>query len=350
MKKLSEIKKLIVNENDHFNVALKSLNNSGKKICLVTNKKNKLIGVITDGDIRRNLLKKKRNLKCGLISSKNYLSSSSILLEEKLINKAKKKKILNIPVVNKNGMLIGIHFLTTDSFKKKLDVPLVIMAGGIGKRLRPYTLKKPKPLMNIGGNPLIDEIIKNAQNAGIKTIYISVNYMKNKIYNHIKKNNYSNLKINFLNETKPLGTAGSLKMLQKIKDDNFIITNGDVFTGLNYKEVLDKHIKQKNYITICAKEKIDQIKYGVIKFNKLGVTNINEKPVNKYFINAGIYVFKKKILRFIKKNQKIDMPDLIKKILNSKKRIGFHIIQEFWIDIGNKTDLNNAKNLLRNDK
>ena len=174
--------------------------------------------------------------------------------------------------------------------------------------------------------------------------------MKKKIFNHIKKNRYTNLKIVFLNEKKPLGTAGPLKFLQNMKEKNYIITNGDVFTGLNFLEVLKKHIHQKNYITVCTKEKIDQIKYGVVKFKNKRVMSINEKPLNKYHINAGIYVVNKNIFRLIKPNQKIDMPELIKKVLNYKKKIGFHIIKEFWIDIGNKNDLSVAKNIYRNDK
>lgn len=349
MKTISEIQELIVNENDDLKIALRSLNNTSKKICLVINKKKKLVGVITDGDIRRSLLKKKDKLNCGFIASKKYLSTKSNFVDDKLLAQAKKKKIQNIPVIDKLGKLTGIHFLT-ETFEKNLDIPLVIMAGGLGKRLRPYTLKKPKPLMNIGGNPLLDEIIKNAQNSGINKIYISVNYMKKKIFNHIKKNRYTNLKIVFLNEKKPLGTAGPLKFLQNMKEKNYIITNGDVFTGLNFLEVLKKHIHQKNYITVCTKEKIDQIKYGVVKFKNKRVMSINEKPLNKYHINAGIYVVNKNIFRLIKPNQKIDMPELIKKVLNYKKKIGFHIIKEFWIDIGNKNDLSVAKNIYRNDK
>ena len=186
MKTISEIQELIVNENDDLKIALRSLNNTSKKICLVINKKKKLVGVITDGDIRRSLLKKKDKLNCGFIASKKYLSTKSNFVDDKLLAQAKKKKIQNIPVIDKLGKLTGIHFLT-ETFEKNLDIPLVIMAGGLGKRLRPYTLKKPKPLMNIGGNPLLDEIIKNAQNSGINKIYISVNYMKKKIFNHIKK-------------------------------------------------------------------------------------------------------------------------------------------------------------------
>ena len=198
--------------------------------------------------------KKKDKLNCGFIASKKYLSTKSNFVDDKLLAQAKKKKIQNIPVIDKLGKLTGIHFLT-ETFEKNLDIPLVIMAGGLGKRLRPYTLKKPKPLMNIGGNPLLDEIIKNAQNSGINKIYISVNYMKKKIFNHIKKNRYTNLKIVFLNEKKPLGTAGPLKFLQNMKEKNYIITNGDVFTGLNFLEVLKKHIHQKKIILQFAQKK-----------------------------------------------------------------------------------------------
>ncbi len=349
MKHISEIKNLLVNENDDFKIALKSLNNSGKKICLVVNSDTRLIGVITDGDIRRNLLKKNTKLKCGLISSKTYLSTTLDYISDSLLVRAKKKFVKDIPIVDNFGKLVGIHFLS-ENFKRTLDTPLVIMAGGLGKRLRPLTLKKPKPLINVGGSLLLDEIIKNAQLSGIQKIYISVNYLKDKIYKHVKKMKYSNLEVIFLKEKKPLGTAGALKQLYKMKEENFIVTNGDVFTGLNFLEVLKNHKKQKNQITICAKEKIDQIKYGVLEFKKNNLLNIKEKPLNKYYINAGIYVINKDVFKNIKINQKIDMPELIEKVMDKKKKIGCHIIKEFWIDIGNKSDLEIAKEIFKNDK
>ena len=349
MKDISEIKNLLVNENDDFRLALKSLNNSSKKVCLVINSKKKLTGVITDGDIRRSLLKKKTKLKCGQISSKNYISTNLNYISDSLLVKAKKKIVRDIPIIDKSGKLLGIHFLS-ENFDRVIETPLVIMAGGLGKRLRPFTLKKPKTLINVGNSLLLDEIIKNARLSGIKKIYISVNYLKNKIYNHVKKMKYNNLDIIFLNEKKPLGTAGALKQLYKVKEDNFIITNGDVFTGLNFLEVLKKHKKQKNQITICAKEKIDQIQYGVLKFKKNDLLTIKEKPLNKYYINAGIYVINKDIFKHIKVNQKIDMPELIKKAMDKKEKIGCHIIREFWIDVGNKNDLEIAKDILKNDK
>ena len=148
------------------------------------------------------------------------------------------------------GKLTGIHFLT-ETFEKNFRYPISYNGRWFRKKIEAIYFKKPKPLMNIGGNPLLDEIIKNAQNSGINKIYISVNYMKKKIFNHIKKNRYTNLKIVFLNEKKPLGTAGPLKFLQNMKEKNYIITNGDVFTGLNFLEVLKKtHSSKKLYYSL----------------------------------------------------------------------------------------------------
>lgn len=349
MIKIKNLKNLIVNEKKNYQHALKILNKSEKKVCFVVNSKNKLKGVITDGDLRRNFLKKKSLIECGEICSKRYLYSVNTHIDKKLYKKAKLKNIKYVPVVDKKGFLLGIHTIP-NQYNNMIDTPMVIMAGGVGKRLRPFTIKTPKPLITVGDGPLIDEIIRNAKLSGIRKIYISVNYLKKKIFNYIKKKKFSNINVEFINENKPLGTAGSLRNLNKFKLENFIVSNGDVFTSLDYSDALNKHLSEKNIITICIKEKLDQIKYGVIKLKNKKIIKIEEKPINKYFINAGIYILNKNIFNFIKNNEKIDMPKLIDRILSKNKKVGFFKIKNFWIDIGNKSDLELARDFVKNVK
>ena len=167
MIKIKNLKNLIVNEKKNYQHALKILNKSEKKVCFVVNSKNKLIGVITDGDLRRNFLKKKSLIECGKICSKRYLYSVSTHIDKELYKKAKLKNIKYVPVVDKKGFLLGIHTIP-NQYNNMINTPMVIMAGGVGKRLRPFTIKTPKPLITVGDGPLIDEIIRNAKLSGIK--------------------------------------------------------------------------------------------------------------------------------------------------------------------------------------
>lgn len=347
MKLIKPNKKFLVLENSTIFNIIKKLNNNASKICFVQNSKKKVIGTISDGDIRRFLLNRRtleKNVKAKHLYNKNFLFSESLYLKEKLLKKIIKNKIEFIPIIKK-GNLIGI--LPTKNLRKNIvSNPVLILAGGKGKRLRPATIKTPKPLLKIGGRSIIDHILSKLDRDGFRNIFISTNYLKQKFYRYknFKKNN--NLNINLIEEKKPLGTAGSLFFLKKTDFENVLVVNGDIYFEERLNKVLNFHKNKKNDITICSRRYENKIKYGAIKLNNNKFIDIEEKPKSNYLINTGIYVIKKKLISDLKKPSYIDMPSFIKKNHKAKKKIGIYQFDGLWVDIANIADLQSTNKML----
>ena len=338
------LKTLFVKENATVKQVLNKLQKlkiKNQKFCLVSNSKNKIIDVLTDGDIRRILLKTDK-LDAQI---KHFLKKKFFYSREKNLTKNKKflklKKIKFLPILNQDNSLKDIIFL--DNINDNIENEIFIFAGGRGKRMFPLTENLPKPMMNIGGLPLIESMINNFRSQGFKNFVISVNYLSNIIKNYFKKREYFD-EISFIEEKKQLGTAGSLALLKTKIEKPIICMNGDIYTNLNFKLLLDHHVRSKNVCTICTRDFKTKIPYGVIEKGK---SIINEKPIISKKISTGIYVFNKNMLKLIKKNKFLDMNDFINELYKKNKKIGFFHIYELLYDIGDiKTyeDVNNYLN------
>lgn len=314
----------------------------------------KFYGTITDGDVRRFLLTKinnnatvadlyKKKSKFFYIDEKNILKKTIKIYETLQIN--------YVPVLDKKHNYLGYVECKDilDFFKHEKKTPqydLFIMAGGFGKRLRPLTNLIPKPLIELNGSTMISRIIESAQQANINQIFVSLHYKSSIIKKYIKKN-YKN-KIEFINEKKPLGTAGSLFNLRKKKiKENIMLINSDVTTTVNFDYFFKFHIENKSDFTIGSSSYKVDIPYGVIESHKKKIKNIQEKPALQFQINSGIYFFNKKILRFIKNSAFLNITDLIKFLIKKKYNVLHYPMYEQWIDIGNKEDLEKAKSLVK---
>jgi len=295
-------------------------------------------GTITDGDIRRGLLK-------GFTSKdiiKNFSKKKNIVTYKKLdqakINEILKKKDINfLPLLNSKRHVIDIYT------KKKiqslnLDTPMVIMAGGKGTRLRPLTNKTPKPMLLVKNKPLIENIIINAKKKGITNFIISINYLGKKIKKYLSDGKKLGVKIRYISERKPLGTAGSLSLLKNFNKTIFL-SNADIISNIDYYEMLNYHNKKKSMLTVSAKIIKNSINYG--NFNTKGsrVTSIVEKPVKDLKINAGIYVINPKIKKFLKKNSYQDMTNLINFLVKKKYKVEIFPLHETWTDYGLKKNI-----------
>lgn len=326
----------VINQNESFEKLIKRLNNARIKLIIVLNHKKKVIGTITDGDIRRVFLKKRKRTIKNVMNSKPF-----VLHKDKLQNKINPritKRFLFAPLVNNNGNFIKIINLEKISKKSKIEnTSALILAGGRGKRLRPLTKKIPKPLIKIKNKTLIEDIINKLIKHKINNISISVNYLAEKIIMGLK-NKFINRNINFIKEKKYLGTAGSINLVPDVKK-NLLIINGDIYTNIDYNKLLTQHSTSKSDITICIKEMAEKIQYGVINLKKNKFASIDEKPIHKYFINAGIYVIKSSIINLIKNNKKLDIDILIKRAVKKKYTVKLFYIFEDWKDIGTKKDL-----------
>lgn len=320
--------------------ALKLLQNSKIKTLVVINQNNKLLGTITDGDIRRGLL---RNIYINDSIKKVYNKNPNFYVEGSKTKKKFPRKFL--PVVDKNKKFLRIsHYLET---KKSLPNPVFILAGGKGKRLMPLTKKTPKPLVKIDHkNSILGLLLQNLKREGFINFYISVNYLSENFKNYFKTN-YSDLNIKILKESKTLGTAGPLSLLDlKNIKDSILVLNGDLITNMNFSQLLNYHKSTKSDMTVCVKKESQVFRFSKLDVDKnQNIKSIKEKPNIEHLLSAGIYLINKKLIKIIKKNQYLDMPDLISKLIQNKYRVKAFYIFENWLDVGTKKSLSIARKI-----
>lgn len=316
--------------------AIKLLNNVKYKTLIIVDKNKKIYGSVTDGDIRRGLLKGYDvNTNIGLIANKNPV--------KKIIGKKNNKKINFknfdvIPCVNRFNKIKYLEILNkkiiSDIDKSSLEI--ILMAGGYGKRLMPYTRNTPKPLLKIKKKTILEIAMDNFNKYGFKSFNISTFYKSPIIKKYFQKQKFNNFEIKFLEEKKPMGTGGCLSLLnyKKIKE-NILIFNGDVITDLNIINLLKFHQDTKSDITVCAKQFSNSSLYGQISFKGHKIDKIIEKPDKQNFVNAGIYLLKKKMIKNMNVSS-IDMPDFIDSKIKKRNSVNIYPIYEYWTDMGNK--------------
>ena len=344
-----EISNLTIKYNDTIKVAVKKLNLTGKKFLAVVDNNNKYIGSLTDSDIRRNIL---NNLSTNSIITKIFNKNSKYLFDknssEKIIKNYFDKYLLvdALPVLNNNRTIRKIFFRKEFNINKKnKPFSCLILAGGLGQRLLPITQNIPKPLISFENTPYIYKLIKKILFYNVEKIFVSIFYKKRELITSLKKNfpeEIKNKKIVFLSEKKPLGTAGSIKLI-KDKIENLLVINSDVIFNFKLDFLFDAHYEMKNYLTIVCSRLEERIPYGVIHNNKFKLKKIEEKPSFNYLINTGIYLTSSKIQKFIKKNNKTQMTDLINLVTKNKKKVGLFPLNENIIDYGTHENLKEAK-------
>ena len=347
------MEKYFIQTNITLSEALKALVDVGSKCLIVVDNHKKLLGSLSDGDVRRSILKRKKlNFKILSIYNKTPIT----ILEKNFSNKLAEKLFLKhlidiIPVIDNNRNIVKV-ILPTDIFKKKsklqknqLKSEVIIMAGGLGKRLEPFTQILPKPLMPINDKPIIKHIIDRFREHGVRNYTISVNYKSKilKAYFEEQKNDYN---IKYIDEIKPLGTVGCLSKLKTKKNSDIFLTNCDIIVDCDYYDVLNFHKKNKNLLTIVASSKSYSIPYGDCKLNQNGtLEKFEEKPTINLLANTGFYILNEKLLKLIPKNKKYDINELIETMLLKKLNVGvFPISENAWIDIGNWDEYKKALN------
>ncbi len=340
-KKLSKYSGNIILDNKKIIDAIKVINNVKLKTLIVIDKNRKLIGTLTDGDIRRAMLK-------GL----NTNNSITPIVNKKPIKKKLGKKISNykdakiIPIVDSRNKVVNLEEKKRDKLNLNMqaDLDIVLMAGGYGKRLLPLTNKVPKPLLKINKKSILELAIENFEKYNFKNFYISTHYKSSLIKKYFNSKKFLKFKIVYLVEKKPLGTAGCLSILNfdRIKE-NILVYNGDIITNLNILNLYKFHIDTESDITVCAKEYSNSSPYGEILFDGFKIKKILEKPQKKSFVNAGIYILKKKLIKKVK-TSRIDMTDVIEQTINKKGKVNIYPIYEYWADMGTKQ---NYKQILK---
>jgi len=313
------------------------------QIALVADAENKLLGVITDGDIRRAMLRNESLSRLAEnIMFRDFRSLPKDATEEQALVLMRRETLHQIPALDEQGRVIRLFLMEELIKPKRRENTVVIMAGGEGKRLRPLTESCPKPMLRVGGKPLLEIILEQCVEAGFQHFYLSVNYLKKQIQDYFGDGARWHVRIEYLEETQPLGTGGALSLLQQKPKGPVLVLNGDVLTRVDYGRLLRFHDEQQAAATLCVREYTTQIPYGVVRMDDLHVLTLEEKPVMSNYVNAGIYLLDPALFDLVPQNQFFDMPTLLEKAMQHQHRVSAFPIHEYWLDVGHPETLERA--------
>lgn len=331
--------------------AVRAIEASGRRIAVVVDPETKLLGTLTDGDVRRCLLAG-GDLQTPVRKAMNTkpLTAQEGSSQGYLMELMQRGNILAIPLVDDTGRFVRLVHLSDMSPSDGLHPAsqyafAVIMAGGQGMRLRPVTENIPKPMLDIAGVPLLERQIHRIAKAGIKKLYLSVNHMSQVIENHFGDGSGFGLTIRYLREKEKLGTAGALSLLPEKPATAILVMNGDILTASDFDSLYSFHRNHNSVITVAAVDHHVQIPYGVINSQGAYVTGIVEKPSQRFLCNAGIYAVSPEALEFVPPNQSFNMTDIIAAVLQRGRPISVYPVHEYWSDIGTPADLEQARRL-----
>jgi len=342
----NDVKKHLILNNSSISDAIKRLNEINPQILFVVNKSSKLLGSVTDGDVRRYILKSEplnKNIKYAINKNPVTCNIRKKKLELNYYKNLLVKRNLKAIPVTKNKKIVDIIF---PQIIRKQSTPVIIMAGGKGSRLLPLTTNTPKPLIKIHSKPMLQHLIENIKNEDFQNIFISINHFGLQIKKFINSIKFKDIEIKFIEEKTPLDTAGCLSFFKNKIDKNLIVINADVMTDLKLEKILNYHLDTKSDLTIGCLIHQYQIPFGVIKLKKNKYNAIEEKPIIKKLVNCGIYVLSKNVIMLTKKNERLSMLDLIERAKLKNKKIALFPMHENWIDVGNKVNLQKARDWL----
>ena len=340
MKNIENIK---LSTNSTIKEALEIIDSGAMQIALVVDEKNKLLGTITDGDIRRVLLK--GQALDGTIESVLYRNPTVCNVndsKEDILKIAIDRKLHQIPIVDLDGVLIGIDEIDELLKPEEHTNKVVLMVGGLGSRLRPLTDELPKPLLEVGNKPILETIIANFSKYGFKNIILSVNYKSQMIKDYFGDGSKLGVQIEYLHEEQRMGTAGALSLIKDRLTEPFFVMNGDLLTNVNFEHMLEYHLSNQAMATMGVREYDFQVPYGVVNIDEHQIISIEEKPTHKFFVSAGMYVLDASTLNYIPDNSFYDMPTLFEKVIENKNKAISFPIREYWLDIGRMSDFEQA--------
>ena len=336
-------KKVVINPSTSIKEALRVIDKESLRVAVVVSDK-KLVGIVTDGDVRRGILQGiELSAPVSEVMNSNPVSANSSLSTSDLKDLMNTHKILSLPIINDDEHIIGLKTLYDTLVIEKRENPVFIMAGGFGTRLKPLTDNCPKPMLKVGGKPMLETLINNFKKDGFYKFFISTHYLPEVIMNYFGDGSEFNIEITYVHEEAPLGTGGALSLLpDDLPKEPIIMINGDIFTSVDFSKVLDFHVKQASDATMCVRDYEVKIPFGVIEGEGHEIKGIVEKPTYRFFVNAGIYIISNKIIKSLPKNERLDMPTLFElKKAENYKVIKFPI-HEYWLDIGRHDDFKKA--------
>jgi dTDP-glucose pyrophosphorylase len=315
------------------------------QIALVVDAEGKLSGTITDGDVRRGIL---RGISLdGPVAGIMNVAPTTIrdgMDQAAALTHMRANNLRQLPVVDAQNVIVDLLSAREISESAYRDNWVVLMAGGMGRRLRPLTDDTPKPMLPIGGKPVLEEIIDGLAKHGFQKFYIAVNYLAEQIESHFGNGQRQSVNIEYLREDMALGTAGALTLLPDNPTKPTIVMNGDLITKVDFSALLDFHAEHDAAATLCVREHLHQVPYGIVTVNGNEVTGLEEKPISRSLINAGIYVLDPGALNYLPTGKRCDMTDLFQALTDASETVVAFPILEYWLDIGQIDDLQRARN------
>lgn len=325
--------------------AMRSLDKGSLRICLLVNEKNQLLGTVTDGDIRRALLRNAHmEDPVSQVMNTQPVTATNTSSREQRLKLMNQHDLTALPIIDNDNKVVGLETLHQAMAPQQHDNPVFIMAGGFGTRLQPLTDHCPKPMLRVGDKPMLEHLISQFINLGFSNFYISTHYLPEVIHNHFGDGSKWQVSIHYVHESQPLGTGGALGLLPKnLPDMPLIMMNGDVLTKLNYAHLLQHHLNNTFDATVCVREDEHRVPFGVIETENQLITNVVEKPTYRYKINTGIYILNPEIVHSVQPDQRIDLPTLLEQHRHQGKRIGTYTSYDYWLDIGQMKDYQKAQ-------
>jgi len=331
---------LVLDSDTSFEEAVRALDQGGIGYLALLDKDGCLLGILTDGDIRRAVLNKKTDL-VEIMNCKPETAEVS-LSRRQIVQRLKEIHRKHMPLVDAENRYQGVIALDDFEFNAKPN-RVVIMAGGMGTRLGELTKNTPKPMLEVGKKSLLENLIDSFCDHGFNQFYISVNYKSEVIKDYFGDGTKFGVQIKYLEEKQRLGTAGCLSLIDEFLEDPLFVVNGDVLTAVNFEELLSYHIDCKADATMCVRECDFEIPYGVIEVKEGEIVSLDEKPVHRFYVNTGVYVVQPNVIGILPKNERFDMTDFFKELIKQDKKVVSYDLIDYWIDVGRISDYEKAK-------
>jgi dTDP-glucose pyrophosphorylase len=335
-----DIADYLVKSDDGIQKVIDVINRNRCGIALVVDGAGRLLGTITDGDIRRYMLSGADfQESCARVMHTKPVTAMQDATRQEVLDLIRSRRIRSLPLVDPQGRpvrLVDIHDLLVDGESEAIAV---VMAGGQGKRLWPLTQNCPKPMLELGGKPLLESTIDNLKRAGIKEVFLAVNYMAQVIEDHFGDGSDFGVRIKYLREKKPLGTAGALSLLEQVPTCSILVMNGDLVTDVNLARLVEFHKQHRCVMTVAATAYHLNIPLGVFDLAAHYILGVDEKPSRKFMCNAGIYAVEPEVIRMVPQDVRCDMTDVLKDLIHRGLPVTAFAIHEDWVDIGSKADL-----------
>jgi len=342
--------KNIIEHTESIKTALRKLDNVPENLTLfVVDDQNTLVGTLTDGDIRRGLLQNvsiEAPVASIMCASFTYIEEGNFQIED--IRKIKANNIRLVPLLDQNKRIVRIYDLTKR--KAILPVDAVIMAGGRGQRLQPYTDTIPKPLLKVGNKPILEHNIDWLASHSITNIHLSIRYLGNKIKEYFGDGTNKNIKINYLEEDKPLGTMGAISKVQSFESDTILLMNSDLLTNIDYEDFMLTFSQGDFAMAVATVPYKVQIPYAILDTDHSSIKSFTEKPTYTYQANGGIYLIKKEWLDLVPKDEMFNATDFIQAVIDGGGKVGYYPILGYWLDIGKHEDFTKAQEDIKHIK